>query len=55
MGDIAAGVTAVMLLLIILTCCLCFHPVNKNQDVYKKMAHYENWLHHLFVIMLSNH
>ncbi|CAK60795.1 unnamed protein product (macronuclear) [Paramecium tetraurelia] len=42
MGDIAAGVTAVMLVLITLTCCLCFHPVNKDQDFYKKMAHYEN-------------
>lgn len=42
MGDIAAGVTAVMLVLIILSCCLCFHPVNKDQDFYKKMEHYEN-------------
>lgn len=30
MGDIAAGVTAVILILVILTCCLCFHPTNKD-------------------------
>ncbi|CAK58202.1 unnamed protein product (macronuclear) [Paramecium tetraurelia] len=42
MGGIAAGVTAVMVVLITLTCCLCFHPANKGQDFYTKMAPYKS-------------
>lgn len=42
-GDICMAIAGVLLLIIIFTCCLCFHPEKKMQagNFYQRMAYYD--------------
>lgn len=45
MGDIAAGLTGLMALMIIFTFCLCCHPTKKEEGFYQRLAYYdEAWI-----------
>jgi hypothetical protein len=41
MGDIGAGLTGIVGLMIIFTFCLCCHPTQKDTEYYKRLAYYD--------------